>query len=88
MKKINTLLSAFVLMFLMAGMSLASAAAISYTYDDAGRLVKADYGEGLAISYSYDANGNLLSRQVGDDDTGSLEVTTACPGIYFAQCVF
>jgi YD repeat-containing protein len=35
---------------------------IQYTYDAAGRLIKADYGGGKSITYTYDANGNLLSR--------------------------
>lgn len=37
---------------------------IGYTYDAAGRLIKADYGEGRTITYAYDANGNLLDRVV------------------------
>lgn len=37
---------------------------VTYTYDDAGRLVGADYGKGQDISYSYDAAGNLLGREV------------------------
>jgi YD repeat-containing protein len=37
---------------------------ITYTYDGAGRLVRADYGEGRCIVYTYDAAGNLLRRQV------------------------
>jgi|GEM_PF-3032544 len=40
------------------------AASISYTYDAAGRLAKADYGDDRSISYTYDADGNLLTRQV------------------------
>jgi len=35
---------------------------VIYTYDDAGRLVSVDYGEGYGITYTYDAAGNLLSR--------------------------
>ncbi len=80
MKTLNTFLSAFWLLLLMAGMSPASAVTISYTYDDAGRLIEADYGGGLAISYTYDANGNLLSRQVDGGDTGSLKVTITPAG--------
>jgi len=37
---------------------------IIYTYDDAGRLVGADYGGGYVITYTYDAAGNLLSRVI------------------------
>ena len=41
-----------------------SATTITYTYDGAGRLVKADYGDGNSINYTYDAAGNLLSRTI------------------------
>ena len=36
---------------------------VTYSYDNAGRLVKADYGA-LFIVYTYDAAGNLLSREI------------------------
>jgi YD repeat-containing protein len=42
----------------------AVAGTVSYTYDDAGRLVKVDYGDGRSISYTYDNGGNLLRREV------------------------
>jgi YD repeat-containing protein len=41
-----------------------SASTVTYIYDDAGRLINADYGNERSISYTYDANGNLLSRKV------------------------
>lgn len=37
---------------------------VAYTYDDAGRLTRVDYGNGTAIAYTYDAAGNLLRREV------------------------
>jgi len=37
---------------------------ITYTYDDAGRLVGANYGDGVSIGYTYDDAGNLLRREV------------------------
>ncbi|MGC9399934.1 MAG: RHS repeat domain-containing protein [Anaerolineae bacterium] len=37
---------------------------VTYTYDDAGRLIQAAYSDGTTISYAYDAAGNLLSRIV------------------------
>lgn len=40
----------------------ASAAAVKYSYDAAGRLVRVDYGNGQGYLYSYDANGNLTAR--------------------------
>ena len=52
-------------LILSAVMALAmQAGAITYSYDDAGRLAKADYGDGRVITYTYDAAGNLLRRQV------------------------
>lgn len=42
----------------------ANAANVTYTYDNAGRLVGADY-DGTSITWTYDANGNLLNRTVG-----------------------
>jgi uncharacterized protein (TIGR03437 family) len=39
-------------------------AAVNYSYDDAGRLVKIDYGSAGSINYTYDKAGNLLSRNV------------------------
>ncbi len=40
---------------------------VTYTYDDAGRLIKVVYDDGVTISYAYDAAGNLLSRIVEKD---------------------
>lgn len=40
-----------------------TARTVIYTYDDAGRLVQADYGSKRVI-YTYDAAGNLLSREI------------------------
>ncbi len=39
-----------------------AAAPIKYSYDAAGRLTRADYGDGRVITYTYDAAGNLLRR--------------------------
>lgn len=55
--------------------ALGNTISITYSYDDAGRLIQANYGAGNNIFYAYDANGNLLSRQVGADATGLLTVT-------------
>ncbi|NCA81828.1 MAG: hypothetical protein EOM72_03685 [Opitutae bacterium] len=51
-----------ILFALLAGVLCATAATIQYAYDDAGRLIGADYGGGATIAYVYDANGNLLQR--------------------------
>ena len=37
---------------------------VTYTYDDAGRLVQVTYGPSTHLSYTYDDAGNLLSRLV------------------------
>ena len=51
------------LMFVVAFVAV-SADSIKYSYDAAGRLVKADYGAAGVINYTYDKAGNLLTRQV------------------------
>lgn len=63
--------STSVLLALLLPALAASAVTIQYTYDEAGRLTRADYGGGEKIDYVYDANGNLLQRTV----SGSGEVT-------------
>ena len=35
-----------------------------YSYDQAGRLVEVDYGQGKKVVYQYDKAGNLLKRRV------------------------
>lgn len=47
----------------------ASAGTVNYTYDDAGRLIKADYGDERTIIYAYDLAGNLLKRIVTTEIT-------------------
>ncbi|MBL7063649.1 MAG: hypothetical protein ISS49_05490 [Anaerolineae bacterium] len=37
---------------------------VTYTYDDTGRLVLADYGDNRSIVFTYDDAGNLVSRAV------------------------
>jgi len=48
-----------------------AAAAVTYTYDDASRLTKVDYGNGRTITYVYDKAGNLLSRTTTSADTAT-----------------
>ena len=52
----------FLLTLLLAA-NLAAHDTIQYRYDEAGRLIEADYGEGATIRYTYDAAGNLLRRE-------------------------
>ncbi|MBZ5603979.1 MAG: hypothetical protein LAO79_16895 [Acidobacteriia bacterium] len=47
-------------------------AAVNYSYDSAGRLIRADYGSTGAIVYSYDKAGNLLSRAVQSGGAGGV----------------
>ena len=49
---------------------LASAETVHYTYDQAGRLTRAEYERGKAISYTYDLAGNLLKREVTESSGG------------------
>jgi hypothetical protein len=62
-----TLLGALLLVVALPLLSPAPVTAdgptVTYTYDDAGRLVEADYG-GVQIVYDYDNAGNLLTRKV------------------------
>lgn len=44
-------------------LSWALAGTVTYTYDEAGRLTKADYGRGKSITYTYDEAGNLLEQK-------------------------
>jgi uncharacterized repeat protein (TIGR01451 family) len=54
-----TVLGVVALLLLTA--SAAFAGKVKYTYDGAGRLVAADYGN-IGTTFLYDQNGNLLSR--------------------------
>ena len=47
--------------------SICLAQTVNYTYDEAGRLITADYGGGKAINYTYDNAGNLLRRETTSD---------------------
>ena len=57
------LLSLWVLLHLIAFREC-YAGTVNYSYDGAGRLVKAEYVSAAVITYSYDAAGNLLSRVI------------------------
>lgn len=37
---------------------------VVYGYDDAGRLIKAEYSTGTTITYTYDAAGNMLTMEI------------------------
>ena len=42
----------------------ATADNVTYTYDDAGRLTKANYGNSRAIIFTYDKAGNIIEKKV------------------------
>ena len=59
------------LISLFIAVPLTFAATVNYTYDSAGRMIKADYGSAGVITYTYDKAGNLLSRVVAGATTGN-----------------
>ena len=64
-------------LFLFLTLSLAPSMAgnVNYTYDNAGRLTRVDYDNGVTIQYTYDNAGNLLSRVVTSGEPGTYTVT-------------
>jgi YD repeat-containing protein len=67
-----------------AALLLAAAVAaqpVTYSYDGAGRLIRADLGGGRAVAYTYDAAGNLLSAaSESPDHTLRVAVSPASGG--------
>lgn len=63
------------------GQSPAFAGAVTYIYDDAGRLTKAKYDNGKTIEYTYDKAGNLLEQKVSESsavcEVDALELSSA-----------
>lgn len=74
----RTLFAAFCLAICLA-VACAYADQVAYQYDDAGRLVLVDYGNGKTIAYSYDAAGNLLSRTVTSGTPASADQKQSKP---------
>ena len=50
---------------------------VNYSYDSAGRLIRADYGDAGAIAYTYDPAGNLLRREVTAGAAGPFATISA-----------
>lgn len=65
------------------GLAAITASATTYQYDDAGRLIKVVYDNGMESRYTYDDNGNLLSRSTdvinSVDENGRQVKTTVSP---------
>jgi YD repeat-containing protein len=70
MMKTRYFMALLIVLYFMPG--LLHASSISYLYDDAGRLIKTDYGEGKTIMYTYDANGNLLQVKISEGKQSQL----------------
>ncbi len=70
----------------VVGLCLPLSAAVTYSYDAAGRLVSVTYSNGSTISYMYDKAGNILSRSLSAA-SGALinSVTVANGGTNIAQ---
>ena len=84
--QIMVVLLIFITMSVIASNS--TAGSITYTYDKAGRLTKADYGNGSTITYTYDETGNILTETVVsavadtyEPDDSSGQATMITPGV-------
>ncbi len=69
----------YILYLLLSILMVAStlhAGTITYTYDSAGRLIKADYGGGKSITYEYDNAGNLTKKTMTTDSSIFSDVPT------------
>jgi YD repeat-containing protein len=78
MSKIKLLIILSGIIMTIAGFSI-TAGAISYEYDDLGRLIEVIYDSGQKIVYTYDAGGNILSVK----DVTPVKLNPI--GIYFEQ---
>lgn len=72
MKRFFPLWMALSLLLCIFTAPYAAAGTITYIYDDAGRLVAADYANNKFIDYRYDRAGNLLSRIIGTAMAGNV----------------
>lgn len=60
----RTYLVFFVLLILCVVAARSTAGTKTYTYDNAGRPVKSDYGNNKTITYTYDKMRNLIKTKV------------------------
>jgi YD repeat-containing protein len=66
----------FILIMTLCILPYATAGSVSYTYDPAGRLTDADYGD-KRIKYTYDKTGNLTAREVTQGAVGGGYLATS-----------
>src|SRR4051812_11789212 len=71
----KTIMSSTLTALVLVISTAAYAERVTYTYDDAHRLIQADYGNGSVIAYAYDKSGNLLNRTVSS--SAAAPVVTA-----------
>lgn len=50
----------------------AISAAVTYQYDDLGRLTRINYGAEASVTYTYDKSGNLTTRSIQSDQTPTV----------------
>jgi len=72
MKKLKLIILITSLLLTIVGLTI-SASAISYQYDDLGRLTEVSYESGRRILYKYDAAGNIIS--VNSDTQTEIKLT-------------
>ena len=71
----------FASLLFVCAIPCAFAGTITYTYDNAGRLIKADYGGGKTIGYSYDNAGNLLMMEILTGTVFYVSQESGCGGM-------
>lgn len=65
------------LLLLLAAILALPAETYKYSYDDMGRLTRAEGSSGLVITYKYDASGNLLRREIAGPESTAAEASKA-----------
>ena len=60
----------------VVGLSFPVSAAVTYSYDAAGRLITITYSNGSTISYTYDKGGNVLSRSIQGVSGNGPQIST------------
>ena len=67
MKISKVLVAGVILVAGLLGRAVGDVGEISYSYDNMGRLVSAEYSSGIKVEYVYDSAGNLTSYKVVRD---------------------